>query len=147
MAIQGFIHGLQLVALSCIPQITSFATSEKNTKRKEIVASEDEYDNEEIEKPLSIGMRLVKDLDADQTVKVTYTLPTENLHGQDLTWSKDQEDGKVNYMIDLLEKNHNFTNASWSGGLDAKLTICQLLTSDRELSGWIDDVTSFANTE
>lgn len=29
MAIQGFFHGLQLVALSCISKIISFATTEK----------------------------------------------------------------------------------------------------------------------
>ncbi|VVB01655.1 unnamed protein product [Arabis nemorensis] len=87
MAIRGFIHGLQLVALTCIPEITSYAATEKNTKQME--------------------------------VNVAYTLPAEGLEGEDFTWPNKKDDAKVLHMIDLVNQNHIFTKASWSGRSDA----------------------------
>lgn len=52
-------------------------------------------------------------------VNFAYNSPAEGLQGEDFTWPNEKEDGKVLHMIDLLNQNHIFIRASWSGGIDA----------------------------
>ncbi|KFK38780.1 hypothetical protein AALP_AA3G159300 [Arabis alpina] len=122
MAIQGFVHGLQLVAMSCIPELLSFATTVTNKRKKETcisAESDDESDFEGAEKPLKFSMSLVKKLDTERPVNVSYTLHATDLEGADLSWSTETADENVLYMLDLLQKNQIFSNDSWSGGVDA----------------------------
>ncbi|VVB01925.1 unnamed protein product [Arabis nemorensis] len=61
-----------------------------------MTVSEDESDDEETKKSLSIIIRLAKELDEDKPVNVAYSLPAEGLEGEDFKWPNEKDDAKDN---------------------------------------------------
>ncbi|XP_024013962.1 uncharacterized protein LOC112088040 [Eutrema salsugineum] len=153
-AFQGFLHGLQMVVLACVPSLMS-----KDVKGKKHSLVDDENDEDEApilrpgaQKAIQIPMNHVRTIDKEGKVSVKHILEDEdNVFDEEEFCHPDEvEDSKVENLIGAIEQGTTFTHKSWVGGSKAseynKITKPQSSTKQKSSSPGGDEHLEFAAT-
>ncbi|KAL0685214.1 hypothetical protein Bca4012_052062 [Brassica carinata] len=109
LAIQGFLHGMQLAMLKYIPHIKTRATYTPGAKKKKKGSTYATTSGEEVEvddntslKPLTIKMSKIHDMDSKGK--------------DDFKFDDEVVDTKVNNLLERIVNGPAFTIRCWSGG-------------------------------
>ncbi|KAL0898835.1 hypothetical protein Bca101_082796 [Brassica carinata] len=123
LAIQGFLHGMQLAMLKCIPHIKTRATYMPGAKKKKKGSTYATTSDEEVEvddntslKPLTIKMSKIHDMDSKGKSSVTAKLPVVEGSEDDFKFDDEAVDTKVDNLLESIVNGPAFTIRCLSGG-------------------------------